>query len=193
MKTHLLSGLLVALCLCIFVFSWLLSKQSVFGNQSFDVEYQEQLISASMVYQNGVGIVVVEAMDYECPPCRAQQQQVNSILEAHPSIQWRVIPLQNQLHPLSLEALKLAHIAGRQGRFPEYHRVAMARSVFTKREVQELRKLVGRDQETGSSYASRLSQISKLKIGATPTYFVFTGNSGIVLYSAKSVQEFLSK
>ena len=145
---------------------------------------------------------VFEALDYQCPPCHAQEESGKRFRAHHPHVTWHVLQFPLQMHNHAYELALLALQAERGGRFPEFHRAAMSRLIRPQEDVGRFVASMNADFSTldrsdlreDKAFRARIDRIRHLPITGTPTFFAYRsdGRSGI-LHSAADLDRFFDK
>lgn len=141
-----------------------------------------QLIPMADAFEPSVnGDSIVQALDYECPPCRGHEAENIRFRAEHPAVGWLVLQFPLGMHrhayALSLSALE----ADRKGSFREFHTTVMAHVIRPQESVSQylaridphLAHIAGQDLRKNGAFRKRLDTIHHLPIDGTPTYFVF--------------------
>ncbi|HWA83487.1 MAG TPA: hypothetical protein VG820_08650, partial [Fimbriimonadaceae bacterium] len=133
----------------------------------------EQLIPLADALVGGTsGDVIVQALDYECPPCRGHEIENRAFRAKHPETGWLILQFPLGMHrhayPLSLAALE----ADRLGAFREFHTAVMAKPILPQESVGQYLSRVApslawigaKDLRKDEDFRKRLDTIRHLPI-----------------------------
>ena len=144
--------------------------------------------------------IVAQALDYECPPCHAQEKFNSRFRTLHPQVTWIVLQFPLRMHPHAYEFSLLAIEADKRGKFPEFHETVSSQTIdagesmeqFLKRTAPSLVELTREDLRKNEGYRKLLSEIKRLPITGTPTYFLFRRDGrNAITQSSTRIEGFL--
>ena len=154
----------------------------------------------SLELQPGKGSdLVVQALDYQCPPCHMQEASAEAFRKKHPSVEWRILEFPLAMHNHAERLALLAYAADAKQQFPAYHRAVSAALIqrsdevnaFVARHYPATASLVKGDVRKDSSLTRRLQEAKKLPIESTPTFLAFRADGKTAeLHSVQEVDEF---
>jgi protein-disulfide isomerase len=140
--------------------------------------------------------VLVEFMDYECPPCRRQETEVVTFLKNHPEVRRVIRHFPLKMHSQAMPAAILAEKARISGNFLKVHK-----SLIEKQISQDLLTQISQELtlekvdkvKASLSVSQDIADGKKLEIQGTPTNILCLKNGDVFQISSISQAEGLLK
>ena len=152
----------------------------------------------SQPLQNGKGEgLVVQALDYQCPPCHDQELSNRLYRTMHPDVEWRILQFPLPIHSRAKELARFV-LASQPGEFKRAHDALMSADVNRN---TDLRKILGEESFARLSkniandrdrLNGRLRLLKAMPFTSTPSYLFFLPNGrSIVVPSIQQVDRLL--
>ena len=114
---------------------------------------QPQAISTSIsqiapnITTSREGYVLIEFMDYQCPPCRASQGRLNEVLGKYGAkLQFVAKHYPLEMHQNAFNAAVAAEAARDQDKFHQMHKALLAGNSLNPEEIQTISRQIGLDK-----------------------------------------------
>jgi len=132
--------------------------------------------------------VLVEFMDYQCPPCKSLQPKLNEWLGRHAfSVEFSVRNYPLSMHPFAQQAAEVAEYARNLGKFEETHLSILAQTTLDASVLNKLEASLAKSETAVSSARSKakktvdedLRVALQLELTGTPSLLLMFPNGKV--------------
>lgn len=147
-----------------------------------------EVVGSSPVYRGAANApnTLIEFGDYQCPPCRAANRTLNSMIANYHDkvkVTFRNLPL-TQIHPLAMQAAVLAEEARFSGKFWQAHDQLYSGDVvnlqFTCKRLSQIYEQANEAKKARTIVLNDILEAQKLGIRGTPSFILCKADGHIV-------------
>jgi protein-disulfide isomerase len=145
---------------------------------------QQTLTFIDRFHPNSRSRMIIEIMDFECPPCRAAHPSIKKWLRMHPSVSFTPVHLPLPFHPNAMNAAITAELARSKGKFMQaFDDFSEQKSKIDEKSLAEyLTKIdpaLNKDKREREAAKKRVLAdvefVNKMKVEGTPTILAWDG------------------
>lgn len=153
-------------------------------------------VRLSHTLQEGTGNnLIIQAIDYQCSPCRDAEKRNQEFRQEHPEISWRILQFPLAFHARAKEIAGMILASSSRQEVQTIHCRLMAHPIQSKTSLESLlgRQFVNAIAENQTHNCNRieaeLNLVTRLPIRGTPTYLVYCADGRSAAFPSLAAAE----